>query len=409
MLDFLRARSNRWTLIVGLILCLFPWNERVSSIGIIALTLHTILSNEWSTRLRQFHWTSTGTWAVLFFLWHGVAFIWTNNTEAAWQSTQVKLSLFLLPVLFGLESHWTPQRRLQITIAFCVSLVLAFGYLLISAQITAAHLPLSARWQRMYFSEPLMHPGYLSNYFAAGIWMLSMEKQCWTTPKRKLLSTLTLLALLACILILIAKIVILFLLALGGYYIMKGLFNLISKPWLFWAVALPGMALFLFGVSQLPPVAKRLNETALQLAVVKPADINIANSTMSRKVAYGIEAQLLQEAGLWGFGTGMSNIKVLEKLEAGAYTQLVSAGMHVHNQYFNTGIALGWIGLALLLIFLLNSTYKLYQTGPKEMLFFSVLMLLNLGIDDMFEIQAGIVFFVFGIFLFTSKPLNERN
>lgn len=403
MLEFLRERSNRWTILVGIILCLFPWNERVSSIGILLLALHTLMNTSLKENIKQFHWNRMGLWAVLFFVWHAVAMAWTQDADAALQSIEVKLSLLILPLLFGLESHWQEERRFQLTIAFCASLVLAFIYLLVSAQLTAGHLPLSARWQRMYFSEPLMHPGYLSNYYAAGIWMLSMEKRCWSNAKRRILSAITIFILLACIMILIAKIVVLFLLALAGFYFLKGLYALVKKPMVFWAVALPGMALLLFGVSRLPPVAKRLNETELQLAVVKPADINIANSTMSRKVAYGIEANLLQEAGLWGFGTGMANQKVLEQLEAGGYVQLVSAGMHVHNQYFNTGIALGWVGLALLILFLLEGSLLLYRSGPPDMLLFSVLILMNLGIDDMFEIQAGMVFFAFGLFLFTSR------
>lgn len=177
----------------------------------------------------------------------------------------------------------------------------------------------------------------------------------------------------------------------------------IQSTWLFGAVALPGMALLVYGVTLLPPVAKRLQETERQLAVIKPADINITNSTMSRKVAYRLESELLQQAGWLGKGTGTANYEVLKALEAGGYTQLVSAQMHVHNQFMNVGIALGWIGLLLLLAFTIGSLVYILLHNNLIELGIGILMCLNLAIEDLFEIQAGVVFFVLWVFLLTTR------
>lgn len=400
MLALFKNRSSRWFIILTLMMCFFPWNERASSIGLIALALHTVIDTRWRSKLRGFTWNPLSTLAVCFWLWHVVGSLWSYDAQAATQSIQVKACLFILPVLLGLENHWNQERRYYLTIAFVGSLLLAFFYLLVHAQLT---LPASDRWQRMWFSEPLMNPGYISNYYAVGIFLLATEKRCWLFIQARLLSISAIVLLLAAVLIFIAKITLVFLLLLAGFLFLKALRERVQSPWLFWVVALPAMALFVYGVTLLPPVAKRLQETERQLAVIKPADINITNSTMSRKVAYRLESELVQQAGWLGTGTGTANHEILKALEAGGYSQLVSAQMHVHNQFMNAGIALGWIGLLILIAFSVGSLiYIVLQNNVLEV-GIGILMCLNLAIEDLFEIQAGVVFFVLWVFLLTTR------
>jgi hypothetical protein len=400
MLALLQNRDTRWFIIIALMMCFFPWNERASSIGLIVLALHTLIDTQWRAKLRGFTWNHLSTLAVCLWLWHVVGGLWSYDAVAVTQSIQVKACLLILPVLLGLENHWNQERRFYLTMAFVGSLLLAFFYLVVHAQLT---LPASGRWQRMAFSEPLMNPGYISNYYAVGIFLLATEKRCWSSKQFKLFSITALVLLLAAVLIFIAKITLVFLLLLGGFMFLKALRARIQSTWLFGAVALPGMALLVYGVTLLPPVAKRLQETERQLAVIKPADINITNSTMSRKVAYRLESELLQQAGWLGSGTGTANHEVLKALEAGGYTQLVSAQMHVHNQFMNVGIALGWIGLLLLLAFTIGSLVYILLHNNLIELGIGILMCLNLAIEDLFEIQAGVVFFVLWVFLLTTR------
>lgn len=400
MFDLIKNRESRWFLILTLMMYFFPWNERASSIGMIALALHTIIDSGWRNKLTGFTWTPLSTLAVCFWLWHVVGSFWSYDAQAATQSIQVKVCLFILPILLGLENHWNQKRRYYLTIAFVSSLLLAFFYLLVHAHLT---LPVTERWQRMSFSEPLMNPGYISNYYAVGIFLLATEKRCWTSTKASLSSIIAIVLLLAAVLIFIAKITLVFLLLLAGFLFLKALHKRISSPWLLGVITIPAMALLIYGVTLLPPVAKRLQETERQLAVIQPADINITNSTMSRKVAYRLESELVKRAGWFGTGTGTANHEILKSLEASGYTQLVSAQMHVHNQFMNAGIALGWIGLLLLLAFTACSLVYIVLRNNLLELGIGLLMCLNLAIEDLFEIQAGVVFFVLWVFLLTTR------
>lgn len=403
MLSLLQQRDTRWFVLITLMMCFFPWNERASSIGLIALSLHTLIDSNWRAKLRGFTWNTLSTFAVCYWLWHVVGGLWSVDAVAATQSIQVKACLLIFPILFGLENHWNSERRYYITIAFVGSLLLAFFYLLVVAQLHAGNQPLSVRWQRMSFAEPLMNPGYISNYYAVGVLLLATEKRCWTSIKTAVLSAIAIMLLMGAILIFIAKLSILFIMMLVGVLMLNGLHQQLKNRWLFVGVTATALALMVYGVSLLPPVARRLQETERQLAVVKPADINLTNSTMSRKVTYSLETSLLKQAGWFGFGTGTTNQKVLTALNEGGYVQLVSAQMHAHNQFMNAGISLGWIGLILLLLFagtalvLVFQKNSLYETG------IIVLMVMNMAIDDVFEIQAGVVFFVMWAFLLSTR------
>lgn len=402
----IKNRDTRWFLLIALMMCFFPWNERASSIGLIALALHTFIDADWRTKWREFTWTPLSTLALCFWLWHVVGLAWTNNPAAAAQSIQVKAAMLILPILLGLENHWNERRRYYITLAFVGSLLMAFVYLLVVAQLKAGHLPLSVRWQRMMFAEPLMNPGYISNYYAVGILLLATEKKCWQSMQRAVCSSLAIAMLMWAVLIFIAKLSILFILLLTGVLILQGLHRKIKNRWVFGGVTTVALLVLVYSVSILPPVKRRLEETDRQLAVEKPADINLTNSTMSRKVTYKLETKLLQEAGWFGFGTGTTNQKVLEALDAGGYVQLVSADMHAHNQFMNAGISLGWIGLMLLLLFTATALVMMYQKSGLFDMGIGVLMFMNLAIEDLFEIQAGIVFFLLWVFLFCTRRRN---
>ena len=403
MFDLIKNRESRWFLILTLMMCFFPWNERASSIGMIVLGLHTLIDSNWRTKWKQFSWNKLSTWALVFWIWHVVGLGWTSNIDDATQSIQVKLSLVVFPLLFGLENHWNERKRYYLTIAFVCSLLLAFFYLLLHAQLAGGHLPLSARWQRMWFSEPLMNPGYISNYYTVGLLLLVTEKRCWSSRKAAVLSGLGVLLLLWAILIFIAKIAILFILLLTSVLLVERLWQKIQHRGFFIGIAVGTMALLVIGVSLLPPVAKRLKETKQQLAVENRADINYANSTMSRKVAYGIESRLVKEAGWFGFGTGTTNQILLHSLDEEGYIKLASEKMHAHQQFMNTGISLGWIGLSLLILFCSTALVIIYQKNGLYDTGIVVLMLMSMAVEDLFEIQACIVFYMLWVFVLGTR------
>ena len=79
--------------------------------------------------------------------------------------------------------------------------------------------------------------------------------------------------------------------------------------------------------------------------------------------------------------------------------------MHTHNQILHTWLENGIVGLVLLLAIVgisLKIHYKQRQALP---FWFAILVLVNISTDDMFEIQAGIVFFVvfLTLYLFPAK------
>ena len=89
-----------------------------------------------------------------------------------------------------------------------------------------------------------------------------------------------------------------------------------------------------------------------------------------------------------------------EKLIKEAYFQLASDNMHTHHQLFHTWIDLGIVGVILILMILGTSFFLFYKRKNKLAFWLVPLIFLNLLTDDMLEVQAGIVFFMFFLVLF---------
>jgi O-antigen ligase len=78
--------------------------------------------------------------------------------------------------------------------------------------------------------------------------------------------------------------------------------------------------------------------------------------------------------------------------------------MHTHNQVFHTWLDLGLLGIVLLFVLLFYVAYLFAVKQKNEIGFWMILLtLVNISTDDMLEIQAGVVFFVFFITLFLYK------
>jgi O-antigen ligase len=73
--------------------------------------------------------------------------------------------------------------------------------------------------------------------------------------------------------------------------------------------------------------------------------------------------------------------------------------MHTHNQFLHTWIDLGLVGILLLLCCLVVCFIQFWKQKEEIGIWFSGLILINILTDDMLEIQAGIVFFIFFLLL----------
>lgn len=410
-------RPMAWYAAVGLTALSFTWSERWSTIGIVLMIALWLADPGWWSKVNLFFQSPFTTnkrlmlVMVLFFLYHIVGLLWSNEPGQGWQSVEVKLSFFLLPLLFATEDGPDRKQMNILGICFSASLVCSFSYSFFSSYMAFHAKGWDYVLSRMNISAAIMHPGYYSNYFAlALVWsVLLLKDGQLSSTGRKVLHSFFVVFMLLALLLLISKTAILFIATFFTWllWLLAGQFQQGLKRWGIFLFFLAGLVIL---SSLLPSIRNRIQETSTQF---KPVDqsISIENSTGSRRVAWKLEAELIRENGIAGYGTGEANARLSEQLIQHGYLRLAADHMHTHNQVMHTWIDLGLPGLLLLMAFLLFAFHESLRQGHTLAGWLVVLIAWNLVTDDMLEIQAGTVFFIFflGLFLFRRQETAVTN
>ncbi len=390
-------RSAVWLFLVTITTCSFPWSERISSIGIVLLVLHWLLDKQLIKKIKSIQLDAVLISFVSFFIFHIIALSWSHNPSDASHTIEVKLSFLIFPFLFTTENYLHLKSKKQLFMTFCFSCLISFLYCLIFSIYHFHTFGIASIFNRMNIADAVMHPGYYSNYFVLAILFCTFEWLNNTNGSLKSIYVLFII-LFGIILTLLASKTALIFIFIFAIYIFWRLSNFI-KNYLIRISFFAGVCL-LFGIlfSILPPIKNRIIETYQQSNVeIKQPDFS--NSTISRRAAWNLEWQLIKENPMVGYGTGSANSLLLEKFKEKKYISLVKNNMHTHNQFLHTWIDLGLVGILLLLCCLVVCFIQFWKQKEEIGIWFSGLILINILTDDMLEIQAGIVFFIFFLLL----------
>jgi O-antigen ligase len=164
------------------------------------------------------------------------------------------------------------------------------------------------------------------------------------------------------------------------------------------------VASFTFLFMVFPVSSERFEETRVAL---EQTDINadeITNSTGERILIWWYSFEITNENYLTGVGTGDVKDHLLEKYSEKQLYNALGLKLNAHNQYLQTMLALGIIGLVILLLNIVLPA--LYGMEMKHYLYlmFLILVAFNFLFESMLETQAGVVFYAFfNTYLFAIK------
>jgi O-antigen ligase len=117
-----------------------------------------------------------------------------------------------------------------------------------------------------------------------------------------------------------------------------------------------------------------------------------SNSVNSRFEIWSQALSLFKNAPYFGYGTGDVKDCLMESYRASNFTYALEKKLNAHNQYLQTSVALGFLGLLSLLAFLF---LPLYPVRFSSFSFFIGLVILNALTESIFETQKGVVFSAF--------------
>ncbi|MEN9340027.1 MAG: hypothetical protein RIQ62_1339 [Bacteroidota bacterium] len=405
----LTYRARIWMGIVLFIVLSFSWSERLSSIGIILLSLHFLLDQHLLEKCRKFRLSAPLLLMWTFFGVQLLAMGWTNHWSDVGQSVMVKLSFLVLPFLLSTENYLDTKQTRFLFWCFSTSLLLSFTYSAIMDYVRYIPFGWNAVLNRVNISEAIMHPGYYSNYFAlVTTWHLVSLLHDKNLARKTILLHLFFIGFgVLVLLLLIAKTCIIYL-AIVGLYVSWQLLLPIKNSGLRIIAYLASWILIAGIALQIPTIKNRIHEAQQDRQHIDK-NIGLANSTGSRVIAWQNEWILIKQKPLLGYGTGSANAVLQQQLAENGYQHLASDGMHTHHQIFHTWLDTGILGVLSLLMMMIVFAKNFWQQKHTMGLALLLLFVLNLLTDDMLEVQAGLVFFVMFFCLFLFQPQAARD
>ncbi len=328
---------------------------------------------------------------TLLYLIYGFSMFYTDNKALGWFSLEIKLSLFLLPIVVWF-SNFNYKNHLTLGLKWFLYGAILSGFLnFIDAGIQYSS---TADYTEFFYGKfsVFHHPSYIAMYFNLAIIIIYYHS---FKPKKNLI-------------IKARKAIIgvaFFSLQIGLLSSKSGLITMmlthivaitywtIKHKYYFRSFATVLVLSLSLGLvySYSTSFQNRVNELT---SVLSAKETSKTSSTGVRIYAWHTSIALLREHPLLGCGIGDASNALTASYKKQNLTKMVDKKINAHNQFLETGVAIGVLGLSILLLQLLLPLIFSIRENAYLYAFFIILFILNLVTESMLETQSGIVFYV---------------
>jgi O-antigen ligase len=347
---------------------------------------------------------------ILLFLWYLFGMTFSENLLYGWKNMESKLSFVLFPLMFLFTFRSWDVRLINkakegLIAGVIISMILSFGRALI-CKMNGGQI--CFRNDQFGFN---MHATYLSMLYLVSV-VLVLERS-WFVSKEKWFKI---------IYILLVLIAIYFMRSLSSF-LAAGV--LISGAFFWWIVKFkhwkylflaPVLGLFSwFAIGKLPRISGEIKNTYHTIKEYRndPNEfirkkVNWNESNTVRIVVWIFSTDIIAENPM-GVGTGDVKDRLFREYRTHGYDLFADKELNSHNQFLQTGIAIGLGGILLLfLIFLGPIMLNLRNLDPTFVAFIALTFITCL-FESYLERQAGIIFFSFFLTVMVAQQLNKEN
>ena len=385
------------SVLIGFLMPVFP---RLLPILIGILFINAIAEFKFKFRFRQLLQSKIILAIIFYYGLNILSLLWSQNIDAGLFDNQVKLSLFILPLLLFSERNLSSHIEKKIRLAFILGCATSSIYMLSIALYE--YFQTGVNHFTYITLSKIFHPSYISMYLLLAIVFI------WDDylKKRKHIFFFFLILCLLCLttILLSSKINILILISLMLLYGFISLFQFKKNK-------NPAIITFIFifisvfVILSNKNISGRISQSIDTLFSEKKTDRNETASTGARILIWEAGLELLKEKCLMGVGCGDVKDELVKKYEVMGFDGIARTKLNAHNQYLQTAISAGILGLALLLYIIINSIYRGFKEQNMLIILFFAIIAVNFSVESMLETQAGVIFFAF----FSSILLKARN
>lgn len=396
-------------------LCCFP---KLIGLSVIIL-LAVVLTGFWKKEVR-WQVTSIHFFLVGLYLLYLVGILFTRHPQDAWGYAENKLSFVLFPLIFSFRPTFKLQLKPPV-------LGLSIGVLAASiyGMIHSFMLNLEKGWDVNHFVNvhisPIHHPSYFAFFIitaVSGCWLL-YRKNDFPVGFGWLLGFSLFSGLMLLLCLSLASLIYLFLLigTIGIVFVWK-------KFGLLWTTIVSLLFPILFyGTSQFVPRVKvEVNNGISALGIFLTNPVLYVKSKPGDKT--GNEVRLVMWTATileinehpWGVGTGnvdeqlSQRLKALGQIELSRQDEKGHIRYNPHNQFLQTSLEVGLIGLVVLLVYIFALLRMAWKHNNTFLAIVVTGLLFNALFESVLQRQSGIVFFCFWLsFLPMMTMWNSKN
>lgn len=370
-------------------------------LGIAAMLVFWLLEGQLKAKLSRL----TKSWFALsliaFYLLHLVSVLYSDNKQAAFSDVGLKLSLLICPLVLGSVASLDREKLHKVLKLFVLS---SAASALVCLGYAAYQLQFKGNGAFSYAELSLFIPvGYYAMYLAFAAFLVLYH---WLLSVRKF-------SLLHFLLIALFSVMIVMLTAraqlLTYLVIMAGIGFSFFKRKYGWLASLGVMVFFLAifsSIAYLSPGTKlRMISAWKELSAQKKETHNENLGGISaRFIIWEFGKEIIHENPIFGVGNGDADDLLVEKASQQDIPVIYQNRLNLHNQYLQTTVELGLLGLGVLLLGLLFPLIISVRSNFGIYTCFSLLIIFSFFTESVLDRQAGLIFFAFfSAFLFLNR------
>jgi O-antigen ligase len=328
----------------------------------------------------------------LFYLIHIIGLCYTSNFEYGFFDLEVKLSMLLIPIVLWLRFNFYKEKQIILLQSLIFGSLSSFFINVTSAGIHYYSHP-DIDFFFYTFLTPI-HPSYVALYVSLSIFIflfIGSKQIFFNLKKSSFLGLLSFIILLIYLFLLSSKAgIIIFIITLITYLAIRFSHKIKVK----FIIFIASIIIIFFGliIHFTPTIQKRFQPMINAIIHSNEANLDSGESSMERIALYVTSTKLAYHKLPWGVGTGDTKDEITENYKKLGSKTINERYLNAHNQYLQTTITLGILGLISLLLILVGGFR--FAFNKKNILFFSFLILitLNMLFESMLEQQAGVIF-----------------
>lgn len=346
---------------------------------------------------------------IVLYVLYLLGLIYSSNFKFASEILETKFSFLILPLVYA---AYTNETKLQLTnylksFTFgCISYaILCFAYATyafykpVYTDLYGVLYDLGSNYFYYSYLSSVFHPSYASMYAVVALFSIYyLYKKEFLKLNYLWISVIAMFSIY--ILLLSSKAGWIGLIFIYAVFII----DLIRNSKYLIAITIVGLlvGLFLFlNVYYAPLYAQRIPKAEVIENAINEKDkdnkvvTTSTDGTGSRIFVWKASFEVIKENLIIGVGTGDSRDKLMDKyLQKNMKTEY-EFGLNSHNQFLNTTVSIGIIGLMVLILCFWMPFYQGWKQKELLLIGFVVVVAMNLLFESMFERQSGVIFYVF--------------